>query len=390
MAKHARISPSAASRWIHCPGSVKATEHLPDTTSVYAQEGTLAHEICEMKLRHHFHLPMRGQSRPVGKKTLEAFLERSRKNELYAPEMDGHTDEYVELIVDIANGSDGVDAVLVEARVDLDPYVPDGFGSADCILLTGTMLHVFDFKYGKGVPVSAEGNPQLRLYGLGAYRMLSYFYDITDIVTHVVQPRLGAYSYENIRRNDLLKWADYIQPQAIKAHLGVEEFAAGDWCRFCKIKATCRTRAEQAVGSVKAYEKKAANELTNEELGRLLAEAEEFTKWVKDAKDYAFEKALDGEKVEGWKLVAGRSSRSWIDQSEAFSALASAGYTEELLWHREPYTLAQIEKQIGKKAFDEACGEFVTKSEGKPALVRESDKRPEWSRVSAADDFKDV
>ncbi len=389
---HAVISPSAADRWIHCPGSVALTKDLEDKGSTYAAEGTLAHSICELKLRKYFGIAKTGEKKPMGPKKYKSELDKLKADPLYQSEMDGYTDVYVDHIKDQSNSFSSAPAVFVEQRVDLSEYIPSGFGSSDCILIHGSDLYVYDFKYGKGVRVEAEATPQMRLYALGAYLMLP----------GILEDRTGTYDNCTAAASEYLsvgfagqpatEWAEKeVKPAAKKAAAdGVQEYACGDWSGFCKVKATCRTHADTVVDGVSDFDLMQPPLLSLTELGLLLTKCQPLLDYAKAAEEYALSQALSGEKIEGWKLVEGRSRRVWDDQEKAFADLKTAGLPEEMLWHREPYTLAQIEKQMGKKDFEEAVGNHVIRQQGKPALVSENDSRPEYVVKNAEEDFKEI
>lgn len=388
---HALLAPSAADRWMHCPGSVLLTKDMEDTDSVYAREGTLAHSICELKLRKYFGLAKSGEKRPIGPRKFKSELEKLQAEELYQPEMDGYTDVYVDYIKDTANGFPSAPAVFVEQRVDLSDYVPEGFGSSDCILIHDNRLYVYDFKYGKGVTVEAEGNAQMRLYALGAYLMYRTFWNIEEIHMTILQPRKQHISADQMSAQELLSWAEnVVKPAAQKAFRGDPEYHNGPWCRFCRANASCRTNAEQSVQGVSDFDLMLPPELSLEELGALLKKIQPLLDYAEKAKEYAQKAALSGERIPGWKLVEGRSVRAWDNQEEAFRDIIAAGVAEEMLYHREPYTLAQLEKQLGKKEFEAAAGSHVVKKPGKPALVPEEDKRPELILNNADEDFKEI
>lgn len=388
---HALLASSAAERWINCPGSVNLTKDMPDTSSTYAKEGTLAHSICELKLRKYFGVLAPGEKKLMGPRKFKTELEKLKDNELYAPEMDGYTDEYLDYIKELANSFSSTPAVFCEQRIDMSEYADSCFGTADCILLCGTELHIIDFKYGKGVPVSAENNSQLNLYALGGYLMYKDFWNIESVHMHIVQPRLKSFERADLSLAELLMWAESVVKPAAKMALSENaDIASGEWCRWCKAKATCREHASSVKKNVEDFNMMLPPLLSMEELGRLLVEVEPLLEYVKTAQDYAFNAALQGEKVPGWKLVEGRGSREWDNQEEAFKDIIASGVAEEMLYHREPYSLAQLEKQLGKKAFEEAVGSHVIKQQGKPKLALESDKRPEYIIKNADEDFKEI
>lgn len=384
---HAVLSASSAARWINCPGSVKLSEGLPDKSSTYAEEGRLAHSIAELKLQKYF-----GIGGPMSQRTYNTRFNKLRKDPLYAPEMDSCTDTYRDYIADIANGLPSRPYVTVEHRVDYSAFAPDGFGTADCILYQGSDLFVNDYKHGAGVPVDAEHNPQMMLYAVGAVLEYSMFCDFKTVHLAIIQPRAGGVKEWSLSRDELIDWATLtVRPAAKKAAAGVEEFHSGPWCRWCKAAPFCRAHAEDVTGAVEDFSPRLPPELSPEEFGALLGKLEPLLQYAEKAKKYALESLLQGETIPGWKLVEGRKTRAWDDQEAAFKALQDAGIDETLLWHREPYSLAQLEKQLGKKAFAEAAGSHVVSQPGKPTLAPMTDPRDVYSpRTSAEEDFKEA
>ncbi len=384
---HALLSASGAHRWLLCTPSAKLEEQFPDTTSEAAKEGTLAHELAELKVRNYF-----GPS-DISKRKLNAQIKKMKENELWQDEMLGHTDTYIDYIRDVSIKLPSRPYVEVEKRLDLSAYVPEGFGTADCIMLQGEDLFVLDFKYGKGVPVSAEENPQMMLYALGAYRAYCFLYPISRIHMAIIQPRLDNISEWECTLNDLLKFGQRVSERAALAAKGAGDFCPGEkQCRFCRAKSACRARAEENIRLAFSPDKgKMPPLITNEEVGRYLSEGEDVAKWLSDLKEWALAECLAGKQVPGWKAVEGRGSRDWTDMDAAFEKLTKSGVTEEaMLWEKKPLTLAQVEKMVGKKDFQDAVGEFVVKKPGKPALVKESDKREAiTNRVTAAEAFKE-
>lgn len=384
---HALLSASGAHRWLLCTPSAKLEEQFPDTTSEAAREGTLAHELAELKVRNYFN------PADISKRKLNAQIKKMKENELWQDEMLGHTDTYIDYIRDVSIKLPSRPYVAVEKRLDLSAYVPEGFGTADCIMLQGVDLFVLDFKYGKGVPVSAEENPQMMLYALGAYRAYCFLYPISRIHMAIIQPRLDNISEWECTLNDLLKFGQRVSERAALAAKGAGDFCPGEkQCRFCRAKQRCRARADHNVRMAFSPDKgKMPPLITNEEVGRYLSEGEDVAKWLSDLKEWALAECLAGKQVPGWKAVEGRGSRDWTDMDAAFEKLAKSGVTEEaMLWEKKPLTLAQVEKMVGKKDFQDAVGEFVIKKPGKPALVKESDKREAiTNRVTAAEAFKE-
>lgn len=390
--KHSLLSPSGADRWMHCPGSVAFTENAPNKDTIYTREGTLAHALAELKLCKHFGIPYKDHKRLMGAKTYKSELEKFQKDELYQPEMDGYTSRYLDYIIDIANGFSSKPAVFVEVNLDLTAFVPEAFGQADCVLLHGTDLYVNDLKYGKGVPVDADGNPQLRLYALGALLAYKDFWKIDTVHMAIIQPRLDSIKEAVVTASDLTDWGVFtVRPAAEKAFAKTPEYHSGSWCRWCPAAATCRENATNTVQAVEDFKGLLPPKLSLSEFSTLLHKLDPLLKYAEAAKAFAEDAILHGKEVPGWKLVEGRSKRVWDDQKTAFDALTAAGVEDAMLWHREPYTVAQLEKQLGKKAFDDAAGSHVIKEPGKPTLAPEEDNRPAWSPQSTADeDFKDL
>ena len=381
---HALLSASGAHRWLVCTPSARLEEQFPDTSSEASDEGTLAHELAESKLRNYFF------KNDFPKAKLTRTINKLKKAELWQEEMMGYTDEYLDYVKNTALSFKSTPYASVEKKVDLSTYVPDGFGTADCILIGGTVLHVIDFKYGKGVPVDAEENPQMKLYALGAYEAYRMLYPISEIRLTTVQPRLDSISEWGCSLEHLLNFGEYVKIRAALAIEGKGPFAPGEkQCRFCRAKATCRARSDYNVR--KAF---SIGELppliTNEEAGKRLLELEDVVRYQKDLQDWALSECLSGNMVPGWKAVEGRGSREWTDMDAAFETLQKNGISRAVLWEEKPLTLAQVEKVVGKKEFAETVGDMVVKKAGKPALVKESDKRQAiTNKISAAEAFKE-
>lgn len=386
MTQHALLSASSAHRWLKCTAAPKLEQGFPDTTSEYAKEGTLAHAIAELKLRKY-------AIEPMGPATFTRRLNKLKKEPLYQPEMEGYTEAYLDFIKEKMLAEPVKPFVAAETRVDFGEYVPGGFGTADCLLLTKDVLHVIDFKYGKGVPVSAEDNPQMMLYALGALAKYRLLYSFKEVALHIVQPRLSNFSSFELYVDDLIKWGnDVVRPAAKEAAGDAGRFKPGEHCRFCRAKAQCKARSEYyAALKPERDAHPNAKLLTVQELGKYLAYAKELSTWAEDLKGHALSCCLDGLEVPGWKAVEGRGTRSFTDQDAAFKILIEHGTDESLLWDRVPKTLAQAEKLIGKKEFELQVGAYIVKSPGKPTLVPETDKRPAISNVpKAADVFRET
>ena len=380
---HALLGPSSAARWIACPPSVKLCEQFEDVESEYAKEGSLAHEIAELKVRKLIDPGLTSRK-------FTAAMKKLKEKELYQEEMQGYTDEYVEFIQEQMYSYPTTPHIAVEQKVDFSEYVPDGFGTADCILIANDTLHIIDFKYGKGVPVSVENNAQLLLYALGAYLAYEMIYPIEHIKMSIIQPRLANIDTWECSLDYLLEFAKIAQEKATMALKGEGDFNCGEHCKFCKAKAICKERANVNLELAK-YEFKAADQLTLEEIGEILEKAKDLAKWAEDLKEYALSESLKGNEVPGWKAVNGRGSRSFKNTDEAIKVLVDNGIAEELLYERKYLTLAQIEKTVGKKEFNSLVGDLIVMNVGKPTLVEASDKREAiTNRIKAEDEFSVV
>lgn len=377
---HARLSASAADRWIHCPGSITLTEelHLPNTGSAYADEGTMAHSVAEWKLTN-------ARKGPKYKKAVKAWEE----SEHWSGEMDEATDFYADEVQAVyirLLQEDAATVLMVEQRVDLGEWIPGGFGTSDAVIIGAGEIHVCDLKYGKGVRVEAEENPQLRLYGLGSAALFADLYDFENVVLHIIQPRLDHVSEEHISLADLQAWGDeVIRPAAKEASEGSERQACGAWCKFCPAKAVCRARAEENLALARMEFRKPPA-LTPEEIAEVLGQIDQLQAWAKDVADYALEQALNGEHYDGWKLVEGRANRRYADESKVAEKLRGEGFDDAMLYEKKLLTITAMEKLVGKKRFAELmeADGLVIKPTGKPVLVPVSDKREELNTATAA------
>ena len=380
---HAKLSASGASRWATCPGSVQMEDGIPDKESVYAQEGTLAHEMSELKLKHYL------DPKGFGKRKLNAAIKKLKENELYQAEMESYTDTYVDFIKEKALSFSSNPYIEIEKRVDFSRWVDGGFGTCDCILIHGSTLSIIDLKYGKGVPVFAEQNEQLILYALGAYDAFSLIYNLDKIELNIVQPRINNFSTWEISLTELLLWGDYFKVQAEKALSGDGELVpSAKACKFCKARDICTARAENNL-SLESEIKLKPNEIPKDKLYEYISRGEDIAKWVNDLKAYALNLCLAGEDVKGLKAVAGRTSRSWTNQDEAINKLIEGGIDEAIIYDKVPLTLVKLEKALGKQQFTTLVGDLVVTSEGKPTLVFENDKRPAITNtVNATSIFK--
>ncbi len=388
--EHALLSASSAHKWLYCTPSARLEADLPDKAGQAAEEGTLAHAICELKLSKLF------TDQNMTTRTFNSRMNKLQKDDLYDPEMERYTDEYVDYVKELAYSMPAAPFIAVEKRLNYNSWAPEGFGTGDCVMLQGTELHIIDFKYGKGVPVSAEGNPQLALYALGALEEFGIIYPIEKVVLHIIQPRLKSSTKWETNRTELLAWGEWVKGRAELAYKGEGEFQQGAYCDscFCKNSGTCRCRAnsnlavmDDAIDKESGKIKEPAT-LSDEEVGAILKKAQFLKKWVEKLEKYALEKLVAGGVIPGWKLVEGRSNRAFTNQDEAFAAIVASGYNEELLYERKPLTLIEVEKMLDKETWQNVVAPFVTKPVGKPTIVPADDKRPEMKlRTSAEDAF---
>lgn len=377
--EHALLSASSAHKWLNCTPSARLEDKLPDTAGAAAAEGTLAHSLCELKLTKIF------TDQNMTTRTYNSRLKKLKEDSLYQPEMDRFTDEYVEYVKEIAFSMPAAPTMMVEKRLDYSAYAPEGFGTGDCVMLQGTELHIVDFKYGKGVPVKAEGNPQLALYALGALAEYGFIYPVEKIVLHIVQPRISNIDRWETTVEEITAWGGWVKERAELAYKGEGEFHEGTWCDscFCKIAGTCRHRAEKHLQLMETAMGKDNlvtdhSTLSDEEIGAILKKAQFLASWVKKLESYAQNRLLEGGQIPGWKLVEGRSNRTFTDTEAAFGAIVEAGYDRALLYEEKPITLTEAEKLVDKKVWDTVAASYVVKPQGKPTLVPADDKRPEY------------
>ena len=376
MGRHALLSASSSKRWLNCTPSARLEEQFAEETgnSVYAEEGTAAHALAEHKLKRCL---KRRSKRPV--------------SDYQCDEMEECTDGYVAYAmeqVELARQECKDPVVLIEQRLDYSAYVPEGFGTGDLLIVADRVLTVVDLKYGKGVAMDAEWNPQMMLYGLGALELFGAIYDIETVRMAIYQPRLESVSTWEISVSDLMEWVDKeLKPRAALAIAGEGEFRSGSWCRFCKAKNTCRARAEGFL-RLAQMEFKAPALLADDEVAEVLKVADELARWSADVYAYAQDEAVSrGKKWAGFKLVEGRSCRKYTDEEEAAEAAVAAGYTD--IYKRSLIGITEMEKLMGKKRFAEVLGKLVYKPQGKITLVPESDKRQEVLAATAEADFKE-
>lgn len=369
---HAILSASSSARWLACPPSARINAELPETTSIYAEEGTMAHALAEKTLKGY----LAGGSADV-----------QSDNE----EMKEAVQRYVDVCIEKINAAKAAspDAVVhVEFRLDFSTYVPDGFGTGDMVIVSDKSLEICDLKYGKGVPVSAEGNTQMRLYALGAVEEFGMLYAFDTVHMTIIQPRLDSVSTDTLSTGKLLDWGRSIIPVAKEAYDGKGGFQAGDHCRFCKFRPRCKALAAYMTEKTSLRKKQT---LTDLETVSILRAAKDIKRWLTDLEDYALGKALDGYDWPGMKLVEGRSKRVITDPDAAAAALIDKGFDADAVYKpRELQTLTALEKLVGKKSLAEALSGLIEKPDGKPTLVELSDKRPPLDiTAKAADAFDD-
>lgn len=374
MAKHALLSASGAHRWLECTPSAQLELQFPQSTSEYAEEGTAAHELCELTARYWL-----GE---ISEAEYENQCDELAKGKYYNAEMQECANDYAKFVAEktAAARETCEDAfTALEVRVDFSKYVKDGFGTGDCIIVSDNVLEIIDFKYGKGVRVEAAGNPQMKLYALGAYLEYNTLFDIDSVRMTIFQPRLsGVQSSDEITVKELLEWAEkYVKPRAKLAYKGEGEFAPSEEvCKFCRAKAQCKARADK---NLKLFDEAPdVLLLTPEDAGKILEQAGDIQSWLADLESLVSFTLLAGQPVEGWKMVEGRSNRRFADELKVVDAMKAAGYDESLLYERKLITLTQMEKDFGKKAIAETLGELIVKPQGKPTLAPAKDKRPEF------------
>ena len=366
MPNHALLSASSSHRWLHCPPSARLCEGYDDKGSNFAAEGTDAHALCEYKLRTALGMEAKDPTEDLS---------------WYDAEMEESATGYVAFVMELVEEakktcSDPV--ILIEQRLDYSRYVAEGFGTGDCVIIADGTLHIVDFKYGRGILVEAEDNPQMMLYALGALELFDCLYDIDTVSMTIFQPRRGNVSTYTLPKADLYEWADTVlAPTAELAWSGEGEYHCGEWCQFCRAKADCRERANANMELAK-YEFKQPPLLTDEEVEDILGRIDELIAWASDIRDYALQAAISGKHWTGYKLVEGRSNRKYTDERAVVAAVRAAGYDP---YEHKVLGVTAMTTMLGKKQFNDILGGFVTKPQGKPTLVPDSDKRPAMTNI---------
>lgn len=373
---HALLSASGAAKWLSCPPSARLEEQFPNESSEFAREGTVAHSLAELSARYNLSDISKKEFNAQKKKLLAT--EDGKK--FYNEEMQEHAKDYAELIfgkLQEARARSADAFVELEVKVDFSKWVPEGFGTGDCIIVADDWLEIVDLKYGKGHRVEATGNPQMRLYALGALEYYGTLYDIKNVRMTIYQPRLsGVQSSDEITTEELLAWAEnVVKPTAALAFEGSGEFAPSEEaCKFCRAKETCKARYEKNLALFDEAEDPLL--ITVEEAAAVLEKAADIRAWLTDLENLVQSTLLSGEPVTGWKIVEGRSNRKFSDDLKVAEAMKAAGYDEALLYEKKLITLTQMEKDFGKKKVAEVLGSLIIKPQGKPTLAPESDKRP--------------
>lgn len=373
--KHAVLSASSSGRWTECPPSAMLNAAAGDITSEYAAQGTDAHTLCEYKVQ-----------KALGRNARDPTENLTYFDEEMSECSDSYCQYVMERIVKAReNCKDPI--VLVEQRLDFSEWVPNGFGTGDCVIVGDDELTVIDMKFGVGLLVNAERNTQMMLYALGAIAMLDGIYDIRSVTMTIFQPRRANVSTYAMTKDELLDWAENVlKPIAALAAKGEGEFKAGDHCRFCKVKSTCRKRAEYNL-ELARYDFEPPTQLTDTEVEAVLEKADSLAAWCADVKEYALNAALGGKRWSRWKAVEGRSTRKYVDEKAVADKVIQAGYDP---YEHKVLGITAMTKMLGKAKFEEMLGGLTHKPPGKPTLVKMSDKRPAISKaVTAAEDFKE-
>lgn len=375
MAEHAVLSASGSHRWLNCTPSARLELEFENTGSEAAREGTAAHALCEHKLKRALHMRSR---RPA--------------SDYDSDEMEECTDAYVDFVMEQYETAKQVcedPVILIEQRLDFSCYVPDGFGTGDCLIISDDRLHIIDFKYGMGVLVEAEDNPQMKLYALGALAVYDALYDIREVSMTIFQPRRENVSTWTIPVEDLKAWAENeLKPRAKMAYDGEGEYLPGEWCTFCRAAVRCRARAEEKL-KLAQTEFRMPPLLTDAEIEDILAVLPDLTKWANEITAYALDTALNhGKEWNGFKVVQGRSVRKYRDEAAVAEAAKEAGYKD--IYRQSLIPLTEMQRLMGKDRFEEILGGLITKAPGRPTLVPKSDRRPAMNVSNAINDFYEI
>lgn len=388
MEKHSILSASSAHRWLGCTPSVRAEmqEKEEEECSVYAQEGTAAHALAEIKLSRHFKKTTESET----EKRLEEWWTNPEYAIYYNQEFEEYVDEFVEYVIKQTEGLTNYH-IFFEFKVDFSHIVPQGFGTADVIIVTNDYVNVIDLKFGQGVPVSAIDNPQLRLYGLGAVNLFPLS---KKVIMTIAQPRLLNYDTEELSKEEIIDWAvNWVKPRAEMAIKGEGVFCADEkTCTWCKLRGKCRVRADKQLAQAQQEfcvgernEPPSPQILTPEQISNILEIGPLFNDWLKDVSAYALGQLVQGVKIPGFKLVEGRSNRIITDEEKVKEILLNVGLTEnKIMKPAKMQGITELEKLCGKKLFGEICKEYLIKPQGKLTLASNDDRRPEVSTLALA------
>ena len=377
MGKHAFLSASSSHRWLACPPSAMLCAQEADQSSPYAKQGTNAHELCEYLLNE-----------ALGRHTRDP----TEDLDYYDAEMRSCAEGYRDFVMEQVEEAKSLcpdPLVCVEQRLDFSRWVENGFGTGDCVIVADGLLHVIDYKHGVGILVSASGedgtgNTQLKCYALGALDTFRDLYDIQRVKLSIYQPRRENVDTFELSVTDLMQWAEQVlAPIAKLAYAGEGDYCAGDHCQFCKVKATCRERADYNMELAK-YDFADPPTLDDTEIAGILPMIDSLVSWATDIKEYALQQALSGVRYEGFKVVEGRSNRKYVNDTAVAEAVLAAGYDP---YEKKLLGITAMTQALGRKTFNEILGGLVYKPQGKPVLVPATDKRPELN--TAANDFNE-
>ena len=369
---HALLSASSAHRWLACPPSAVAAELYPEQNTEFTREGTLAHEVAEWVAS--------GDSKC---KNLDKGVDDGVTAEML--ECAQAYDDYIQEQIKSDDAT-----ILLEQRVDFSPWVPDGFGTCDCIIIQGSTLTIIDYKYGKGVAVDATDNPQMKLYALGALNDFGIAYDVSAVEMHIFQPRINNISRDALPVDALLDWAEKdVKTIAAKAHQGKGKYNAGSHCTFCPHAGKCRKLKEVCTEFVETHDTRAAVPVLSPfELAAALHNVPLIKTWLKRIESQALATLLDGGEIPGFKVVEGKlGNRKWKDEQAVFAKLAEARYDFEDITETKLLTPAAMDKAIGKKKVAELLTQLIDRAPGAPVVVPANDKRPAYDRTA---DFENL
>lgn len=377
---HALLSPSRASRWLACTPSARFEADFDDRSSEAAEEGTLAHAVGELLIKHRLKL--------ITKAKHDVQYKELSKHKFFNADLYGYATDYADFVIEryaeaLRRSKDA--EIHLETKLDLTEYVPEGFGTGDCVIISDGVLEIIDLKYGKGVKVEATSNKQMMCYGLGALKANMFMYDIREVRMTIYQPRLDNFGTYTMTADELLAWGENeLKPKAEKAYKGEGDYATGGHCQFCKARGVCKALADEMMQLAK-YDFEVENRMSDEDIADVLTKAAPFRSWLTAVEDYALAEALKGKKWPGFKLVEGKSNRKYADENAIYSTLKEKGFAPELITEpSKPLAITKLEKAIGKEVFQTLVSPYVVKPQGAPTLVSVEDKRPALNSTDAA------